>query len=171
MRILGLGIGFFVLAFIAHLAIWRIKTPVKQIKTLLKIFFGIFFLTLFALNILGIYTEINVLPNSFPEYLQLFILYVSLVLAYLTTYSAMDVDSPSLVIVMSVAGAGDKGLTQNELDEQLTDGKLIVPRVDDLIRDGLAYADKDKYKISKTGATLVKIIIAYRNLINAPKGG
>jgi len=170
MKTLIWGFGIFALAFLIHLIIWRIKIPKAQTKTLIRIYFGTLVIVFFSFLTEQIIDK-NVLPISFLELFHIFLLYTSLVLAYLTTYSALEVDSPSLIMVTSVANAGLNGLTKSDFNKLMTDDVLIKPRIRDLTRDNLAYVCNGKYRLTKAGFYFIQIFITYRKLLNAPKGG
>lgn len=104
-------------------------------------------------------------------YLHIALLVVSLALFYITTYSAIEADSPSLVMAMNIAQEGLKGLSKEQLFQTVSDDILIKPRIIDLVNARLIYLDSDRYKITKKGAYFIRIFILYRRLINLPKGG
>ena len=87
------------------------------------------------------------------------------------TYSAIEADSPSLVMVLSIAKTGKKGLEKKDFLSQMTDDIFVVPRIKDLSKDKMVYFDKGKYILTKKGRFFVMIFLFYRNLLNAPKGG
>jgi len=88
------------------------------------------------------------------------------------TYSALEADSPSLVMIMSIANAGKKGLDRMALQTNLSDDLLIKPRVMDLILDKMAYMDGEKICLTSKGVIFAKIFILYRNLMGRRiKGG
>ena len=173
MKVLLWGITIFCAALFIHLMIWKIRLPRRQTKALLKIFFitlfayllSFWFISRFSMN----FTLF--LPQKFSEYFHIFIFFVSLTLAYITTYSAVEVDSPSLLIVMNIAKPGKEGLDKEKLKQIINDDLLIKPRIRDLVTDRLVYLDTDRYKLSRGGFFLGRIFIFYRKLLNLEKGG
>jgi len=173
MKILILGLILFFTAFILQLAIWRIRIPKRQTKVLLGIFFGTLFTGLLVLKVspylipgLGIYA-----PKYPLEYLHISISFISLTLAYMITYSAIEADSPSLVMIRAVAKAGSGGLDKKEFEKTMNDDLLVIPRVRDLLNDKMAYMEGDKYRLTPKGVMFARLFVFYRNLLNAPKGG
>ena len=174
MNILFYGICLILTALLIHFIIWRIRLPQNQTKALLKIFFGTLMIGTLVLwkfpdyvVFFGIAT-----PAEIYEYIQLSFFFVSLTLAYIVTYSAIEVDSPSLVIVMDIAQAGRAGLDKKSLKQKLNDDLLVVPRVRDLITGRLAYLDGKTYKLTGKGIFIARIFIAYRRLLRkTQKGG
>jgi hypothetical protein len=110
-------------------------------------------------------------PKTFLENLKLFFFYVSLALAYIATYSAIEADSPSLLILIKISQAGDAGIDKLIFDKLWNDDLLVMPRIQDLVNDQMIYLENDRLKISKKGEILVSIFLLYRKIINAPKGG
>lgn len=153
---------FFLLAFTIHLIVWKIKIPRKQTTAILKIFYGILIVGLVSLwfNYGNIFLILHI-----------FIIYSALLAAYIITYTAIEVDSPSLVMILTISNAGDKGLKKDKLFTSLTDELLVIPRLRDLLRDNLAYLEYNKYKLTSNGQTFIKIFIFYRRLLKLPKGG
>lgn len=173
MKILSLTLILFFTAFILQLIVWRIRLPKRQTKVLLGIFFGTLFAGLLTLKIvpylipgLGIYA-----PKYPLEYLHISISFISLTLAYMITYSAIEADSPSLVMIRAVAKAGSEGLDKKEFDKTMSDELLVIPRVRDLVTDKMAYIDGDKYRLSPKGFLFARLFILSRKILNAPKGG
>ncbi|MEW6618872.1 MAG: hypothetical protein AB1422_05935 [bacterium] len=169
MKVLFWGSTIFCLAFFLHLIVWKIHLPKRQTKALLEIFFGtliISILTLWNSASFGIFVV-----ESFLEYFHICLFFISFTLAYIITYSGIEADSPSLVIIRKVAEAGSEGLDQKEFDRMMRDDLLIKPRIKDLLSDKMVYMEGDKYKLRSKGALMARIFIFYRQLLNAPKGG
>lgn len=173
MKVLFWGSALFCLAFSLHLIIWKVRIPERQIKVVLQIFFGTFtiaILTLWAAS--SLVSNFNLFsPKSLLEYLHISFFFVSLTLAYITTYSAVEVDSPSLVMIMIIANAGRDGLDEKQFAKTMTDDLLVTPRVKDLILDKMVYLDGNKYRLTPRGLLLAHIFIFYRRILNAGKGG
>lgn len=105
------------------------------------------------------------------DYAHIFSFFTSFTLAYIITYSALEVDSPSLLIVKFIADAGPAGLDQELLSAKLSDELLIFPRINDLTLDKMAQWQGTKLQITPKGKWFVKTIMAYRSLLKAPPGG
>ena len=172
MKILFWGSFLFCLAFLVHLTVWRIRLPKRQTKTLLCIFFGTLLIGLFVLWSAKFILQINTLaPDTLSEYLHIFLFVTSFTLAYMITYSALEADSPSLVMIMSIANAGPTGLPQEKFKQLMSDEMLIIPRVRDLLRDNLVYAEGEKYKLTAKGTVFTRIFILYRQMLNIKQKG
>ena len=51
----------------------------------------------------------------------------------------------------------------------LINGQLIKDRLRYIIRDNMAYIDEEKYKLSRQGLILVKILVFYQKLLKIGK--
>ena len=94
------------------------------------------------------------------------LLYIGMTLAYITTYSGMEVDSPSLVIIKIISENNKEGITQEDLYKILNDEILVKPRVNDLLLDNMAYKIDEKYFTTIKGANMAKLFNLYRRILN-----
>jgi len=173
MKILLWGPVIVFSAFIMHLIWWRIKIPQRQVKTLLKIFFGalLFWLIVFQISE-G--TEIQFrlfFPTRWPEFVHVSIMVVTVTLSYISFYTVLEVDSPTLVMILKIEEAGPEGMDKNLFERTLNDDLLVKPRVKDLIRDEMAFMEGDKYKINAKGRRLVNALRWHRKIMGATGRG
>ena len=173
MAVFIFGSFFFVVAFVLHLIVWRVYLPKRQTKTLLLLFFGVF-----SCGIYLIYqypSKFSLFSLSSPldwvEYFQIGLYLVSLTLGYMITYSAIEADSPSLIILLLIHETGETGLTAGQLKHKIDDQVLIEPRVKDLLKDKMVVENRGKYHLKLKGILLARLFIFYRNLMGAGKGG
>lgn len=173
MNILLPGLFLVLLAFLIHLVVWKIRTPKYQTKTLLQIFFGTYFLSVLIFELFfplewrsGVYA-----PQIFFDYVHILLLFTSFTLAYIITYSALEVDSPSLLIVKLISESGPGGLEKEVLFTKLSDEILVIPRINDLLRDHMALLKGNQLYLTPKGKWFVRIFIFYRSLLNAKPGG
>lgn len=173
MKVLFWGFFFFGFAFLLHLIVWRIRLPKRQTKALLLLFLGTLPLGFGILWSMQHILAIEVfVPSSLSEYFHIFLFVLSFTLAYVITYSALEADSPSLVMIMSIAGSGSEGLPKKQFAQQMNDEILVVPRVRDLLRDNMIVIEDGKYKLTLKGLVFVRIFIFYRRMLKlSQKGG
>ena len=168
------GGGSFLFSFFIHLAVWRIKLPKRQTKTLLLLMFSVLGATLLLLRAYGAHLALLsglAVPVSVGDYLHLALLNISLILSYMITYSALEADSPSLVIALAVAATGPAGIAESELNAFVNDDKLVKPRIRDLVLDKMAYIDSGRYRLTPKGLLFARLFISYRALLGRGKGG
>jgi hypothetical protein len=174
MRVLLWGCILFDLAFLLHVMLWKIRLPKRQIRMLVLIFFGVLIIGILSLwsfplplKALGLSA-----PYALPEYIHIALFFISLTLAYVVTYSAIEVDSPSMMMVMQIDSAGPDGMEKVAFAKTMTNDILVKSRIKDLITAELTYMDGDKYKLTPKGVVLARIFIFYRKLLmNYSKGG
>ncbi len=171
MSVLIWGILLVWVAFLVHVIVWRICLPKRQTKALVQIFLGTLLIGLFGLWRANLHLSWSVNLNL-PAYLHIALFVIAFTLAYILTYSAIEADSPSLVMIMSIARAGAKGLPTEQFEQLMTDERLIFPRIQDLVRDKLIWVEDGKYKLTTKGVWLVRLFSFYRQVLKAtPKGG
>ena len=168
MRILLAGSGLFAAAFCLHLALWRIRAPRRQIRALLRLFYG----SLSVALLLGWAARLPVFLFAPAEVVHLFLFFTGLTLSYIIIYSAVQVDSPSLMIVSRIAAEGEAGLGREALFAGLTDEILVRPRLDDLVRDEVVAFDGGVYRMRRRGGRFLALIVGWRRLMGLPiRGG
>jgi hypothetical protein len=167
MRVLATGLSLFLAAFLAHVALWRVYPPERQIRALLRVFFGVFAAGAAALSA-GV---AGATPLPFPELLHAAVLFTALTLAYIQTATTLEVDSPSLSIVLAIDAAGAAGLAREQLRATLTDELLVRPRLDDLVRDQVVAFDGTTYRLLRRGGFFIGFIVAWRRLMRQPVRG
>jgi len=163
MSVLISGSLLFVLAFLLHLAVWRLHYPRNPIKTLVLLFGTV---ALAGIIFLSFYVSYTVV-----QYAHIALFFFSLFICYLITYSAIEADSPSLVIVLRVARSGKQGLLSEGIKESLGNKLLIEPRLKDLVEAGLVDLSGSTYKINAKGRLFLAPFIIYRNFLGLGKGG
>jgi hypothetical protein len=172
MSFLFYGVLLFLDAFLVHLMVWRLCLPRRQTNVLLMIFVAVGVLGILMLKarpdlcLLGL-----AVPETLSDYLRLSFFYVAAALAYIISYSAIEADSPSLAIVLRISEAGPEGLSKRKLQELMTNEILIIPRLEDLVRDGLAVFADGKYSLTLKGDRFIGIFLFFRSLLGRGKGG
>jgi hypothetical protein len=167
------GIGLFCAAFVAHLALWRVWLPRHHIAVLLRLYAGLLAGGLLLFPLLPARTSVlgAAPPRAIGELLHVAVLYGSLALAWIVTYTALFVDSPSLTMLLSIAAAGPAGLPVADLDRRLTDELLVRPRLEDLVRDRMVEVRDDRYTLTGPGRRYALLFARYRLLMRLPVRG
>ena len=173
MIVLIVGISLFFISLIFHLVVWKLSMPRNQRRVLLIIFFFNLIIGLVLINIIDIKigSFISYAQPSLANTIHIILIYMGLTLAYIVTYSGMEVDSPSLVIVNIIAANGKEGISLEHLYESLNDDKLVKPRVNDLLRDDMAIKVNGKYFTTNKGANMARLFNFYRKLLNVSASG
>lgn len=175
MKVLIHGSLIIAVSFAVHYAIWKIRIPERQIKGILSIFFGVLGICmLFQVMLLHYFDATRVaeiLLTDLPERLHVILFVTALTLAYMITYTAIEADSPSLVMITRISGMGSLGFDKNDFDVSMNDELLVLPRINDLVLDKMAVIEQDRYRLTRKGRLFAKIFIYYRRLLKAGIGG
>ena len=165
--------GLFLLAFAAQAVIWRRRRPRAQYTGLLGLYLGAFVLVTAGLVAarLACAEAARALPQAPLDYATFALLYVGLVLAFGTTYSAVQADSPTMSVLLAVEATGGRGLGLAELLDRFTDRVLVVPRLDDLVAGGLARLRDGRYVIAPRGVLFARTFVLFRRLLGFERGG
>jgi hypothetical protein len=172
MPVLLWGVNCVALAFVVHLIGWRVRLPRRHTRTLLILFLGIpaAFVLLAPLLPPPAAQSLH-LPVGTAQYAQVLLFAAAMGLGYIISYSAVEADSPSLVIAGAIADAGPEGLAEAALFEMVSDDVLVKPRVADLLRDGHIRQAAGGFEITRKGRKFVRIFILARRILGAEKGG
>ncbi len=173
MNIFVYGLALYFIAFLIHIIFWRIYVPRNQVKALLNLFFLVLIIGIFIFwKLSGSINFFGITACLMPyDYIQLSFLYISLALAYIVSFVAVEVGSPSLLIVLNIAQAGPGGLDKEALEQKMEDDALITERVSDLAAGGFVDFDGRIYRINSKGKLIAQIFIIFRKLLRAQKGG
>lgn len=172
MNVLICGLTLFFMAFFIHLIVWKIHLPKNHTKAILLIFILTLICGIFILRKLPVNIYFFGAPQTVYEYLQISLLFISLMSAYIATYPGIEVDSPSLVMVAEIAVMGGKGLDKDIFEQKINNNQLVTRRLDDLVAGRMVSYDNGIYKLTRKGATIARIFIEYRKLLRKNyKGG
>jgi hypothetical protein len=158
MNVLIAGGMALLLAWGAHVVLWKVRVPRRQTRTLLILFAGMALLA-------GLERRLNAL-----ETVYLFMMVGTVGFAYATFFTTVEADSPSLDILLWLDKAAG-GVTQEELLSVLNDDVLVLARLDDLVRCGMVVLRKGRFEATSSGRAFIAVFVNFRRLINAGKGG
>lgn len=157
--------------FLLHLAAWQVHLPRRQTKALLLILFGGLALSLALFLAFPSATLFCFPVPAGPELVAVALYVTSFILAYMITYSAVEADSPTLVMIKAVADAGPAGLRRGDFYAAMSDGVLVEPRLRDLLTDRMAVLENGRYVLTGKGRLFSAIFSAHRALLGLGKGG
>lgn len=168
------GWSLFFIFWITHLFIWKMRVPRRQVLTLFVIFLVFMLLGCFAFLIWrqSLDGERHLFASSILDFFHGCFLFTMLFAGYVVSYPAVEVDSPTFVIITAIANAGPAGLPREDLEQKLTNDLLVWPRLNDLITEGMiAPAFDEKYRITRKGRWFVRPFCFYRSFLGLRKGG
>lgn len=159
--------------WLCHVAWFRASWPKSPLKVLLRLLLaGCVLYCVLALWILpaaGL-SLWAILGGSSYFWLGL-LMYVASVLAYIVVYSGVEVESPSLRIVMTIAAYPGGAMPHDALRDMFNDERVILPRLNDMISSNLIFARDGVYVLSPSGERLATLFRVYRGLLGRDTGG
>ena len=172
MIVLFIGVSLFFISLSLHIFIWRFSIPRNQRRTLLIIFILILVLGMSSIIIIDTIIGLFKINTSILliQVIHIVLLYTGLTLAYIVTYSALEVDSPSLVIINIIVN-NKEGISVKDLYRNLTDDMLLKPRLEDLSKENMAIKIDDIYYITQKGANMARLFNSYRKILNISASG
>jgi hypothetical protein len=163
MQILLISCVLFVVSFLAQMVIWRVRLPDQQIRALLVIFaitFGLWLVGAVVFSML------------FLDVLQVALLYGSVSLCYVITYSAIEADSPTLSLIRFLATKRDQGCSGDEIERLLARHSFVGARLAALVHSGLIREQNGRYVIAGKQSLAFRVILGFRRVYGSiPKGG
>lgn len=161
--------GLFAFAFAVHLVWWRIRTPRRQTATLLLWFFAAFPLGIFLAKHFA--DSEDLVPKSGWHLLLTAQFYFGATLAYACINSALQHDSPALMVVTYISLAGPQGRTRDEVRSILRDDVLIEPRIREFAAGGIVELVDGRYRLTPRGLRFLRTMTLVRNVFRLPRGG
>jgi hypothetical protein len=173
MRALTAGLVVFAVAVAAQAVVWRLRRPARQYRGFVLLYATVLALGLAAFGMIRAQGGplAALVPGSLFEQVNFGVLYLSLAAAFAVTYSAIQADSPTMTILLRIEAAGPGGASRSELLAELTDERLVLPRLDDLVEGGLAMVRDGRYVIAAGGATIAAAYVRFRRLLRMERGG
>jgi hypothetical protein len=168
MRLFFTGTGLLALAFLVHVALWHIAMPKRQTRALLIIFalVPIAAVAASAAGALPVFAGL-----SAPQALRIAFLYAACALAYIVTYSAIELSSPTLAIVSYVARCGAAGCSEQQIADRLGISDDVGARIDAMVTGGLATVDGDSCVLTRSGRFFASLFEAAAVAFRLPMGG
>jgi hypothetical protein len=162
--ILILGVALLTVAFVSHWLLWRIFLPRRQTKAILLIFTAVYAgFSAFALASPG-------LIELFP-YLYLTIFYFAMTLSYMISYTAIEAESPSCLIVRAVKQAGEAGIEKERFQVLITNETFLLNRVQGLLHSGFIEERGGRYVVTAKGLQFLRSFDIPRRILGITRAG
>jgi hypothetical protein len=158
MNVLIAGGMALLLAWGAHVVLWKVRVPRRQTRTLLILFAGAAFFMVLMRRLGAL------------EAVYLLTMVGTVGFAYATFFTTVEADSPSLDILLRL-DCDHGGVSEDELLSVLNDDVLVLARLDDLVRCGMVALRAGRFEATSSGRAFIAVFVNFRRLINAGKGG
>ena len=151
----------FLAALVTQVILWRVRLPRNHFKMLLIIFAAFLLLGIFGLGFVADWIYSLLFAQC----------YGLLSLSYISFYSLIEGESPSLVLVMAVYSCRVKGLSLNEANQLFSCEDIIGIRLQELKRDKLIWMSDQGYQLTPRGYLLAGLFHCGRVILSLNKGG
>lgn len=169
MTVILFALGLLAATFLVHLLWWRIRVPRRQTALILLWFFGALPLGIVvarSVPALQPYTPTDIWSVLLVAQFQ-----YGAALAYACINSALQHDSPALMVVTYVALSGPGGCTRDDVRTILSDDLLIGARIREFTAGGLVDLVDNRYRLTPRGLRFLRTMTLIRTLFRLPRGG
>jgi hypothetical protein len=159
------------LPILLHWGLWRIHLPHRQTRAIVLLTLvtdGVSLLFLAWCQ--GTLSGATGAPPPLV-YLHIALFMFALLCAYIITYSALEADSPTLIMVKMLHDARPEGLEKERFLGMLNDEMLVLPRVRDLERDRMAEVVDGRYVLTPKGRLMARGFNLYARVLGIGLGG
>lgn len=159
------------LPFLLHWGLWRIHLPRRQTRAIVLLT-----LATDAASLLFLAWQQGTLAGAEGAppplvYLHMALFMFALLCSYVITYSALEADSPTLVMVKMLYDARPEGLEKQRFLGMLNDDVLVLPRVRDLERDHMAKVVDGRYVLTQKGRLMARGFNLFARVLGIGLGG
>ena len=166
------GALLFLVAFIVHVVLWRVRRPVNTTVTIILVFVVSVSTVWLALAIFDISQGLTgFLPQEPVDKFLSLLLALALSVSYIMTYPALENDSPTLKLVYLIAGKRQTGATEEELSRSFSNKNAVEPSITEMISEGLVRMEGQSILLTERGHRLATIYRKWRVILGAEMGG
>ena len=171
MPILFVGALLSIVPVLLHWLVWRVYLPHRQTRAIVLIF-----LAVDALLLLGLAQQQGSLSGApgapaLLVYLHIGLFMFALLCCYVITYTALEADSPTIVMVKMLDEAGPDGLPVETFLARLDDNVLVLPRIRDLERDHMVRVVGGRYHMTPKGRYMALTFNTFARILGVGLGG
>lgn len=151
---------------ILHVLGWRSGRVDRTVGNLVRLFGA-------GLGICALLLLAGALPPlpSVAGVLRTLLLAVTVFLVYLSFYSAVELDSTSAVVLLTVERGPAEGVPEGELFGLLDDADLIVARAEEMVRSRWLVRDGQTYRLAPRGRVFLGAVRLVRRTFKADRVG
>jgi len=152
------SLGMLCGAVLFHWALWRWRVPTRTIPVLISIFTAGLIVLLSAL-------AMHDTSQFLFDLVYATMIYVPWAIAYITTYTAIDSDSPTLSLVGEMARRTDRSMTEADLEAFIAARPFVQSRLQQLERGGLMIRENGMLRATGGSIFIVNVFDVYRRVI------
>lgn len=145
-----------------HVVIWRLCRVRREMLWVFVLFLLLPLAAALALALSG---------HVLAEYvLAGWLIHIALSAAYVLTYPAFREEIPSFRILRTLAQAGERGMTQEEVLSLLEKSSLFSDKMTDLTSDGLLREVSGHVRLTLAGRAIAVLFRSYRRVLGLQSG-
>ena len=134
--------------------------------TLFQLFIGVFIVWVGYLGMV----ELGIMPTigrqlTFAQFLHVALTFLSTSMTYTWLYSLVEIDSPSLRIILAIHDAGSNGIGREELEQKTGMDLFFESRIKKMFEDGMVYAEQGRYFATKRGRLPKNLVLLVRRIV------
>jgi hypothetical protein len=150
---------------LVHVVVWRLRLPQQPIQTLVLLFAGASTVPWVAYYAWppGVFSNIAAVQVTAGTFL--------IGLCYAVLYSAIEADSPSLMMIGFIETAAGAGRTPEELGGLIQEEAVLLPRLGELAAAGFVEEIAGQLRPTGRGRLFGAIFHTAAAVLNIPKGG
>ncbi len=169
------GFVLFVVCFLTHVIIWRLRHPKHQALTLCVIFFVVPVLcNIVVFNGFDNNGQSAIIKHLFSlgvgDLLLICLLHFALSAAYIFSYPAAQAGCPTFIILAIIKSSMPHGVTRDEVLTYFSEQQLFDSRIDDLVDEKLIVNKDEWLEITKKGRLILSAFSTLRKAFGLPVG-
>ena len=150
--------GSFALAMALHFALWQFHLPRAAVTVIVALFAAVFPAVLAVcaawLDAFGLF-----------EFLYGGLLYASMALCYLSLYTAIEADSPTLSLLHFLSTHGETGVTESGMQAFIASKPFVKNRLDQLTKSGFVREQGGHLVVAFPDSLLFTLFNAFRRVM------
>jgi len=168
MPVFLVGAGLFIIAFVIHVVVWKVRRPHHQAASLVLLFL---FVGLAGFGGIWLLKASGGSALSILRAALAILLYLSCCMFYFLLFSAVDSDSPTLTLIGIIRKRGLLGISREQLSQEMAKYSFVRPRLTQMINDGFLVQVGDRLHAGRRGRILATLVLSYRRLLGDREAG
>lgn len=160
MGIFSSAVVLFFIGTLVHVVWWRLRLPSAQTQALLKIYAGIYL----AWSVSWGLGQGALWIDTLVGFIQCGLLYCSIILAYIVTYSAIEAESPTLTVMMIVHRGPATGTPLDQIHSYVEGHPFLNARLRTLLNSGALVVQQGRIRLGRPPSVPLQLVMHYRTL-------